>query len=366
VTHVFVSPHPDDIALSCGGLVASLRELGQSVTILTVYSGSAPGGGDGQLTEYQRAALGFGSKANWPLTEAFRRDNIAADYPVTTPPGGDPPWMADQPRLELTQQWANTQARQFWQRASWTRSANITNTETDKRPIADSIGGQGSLAPVDFTSADIMAVRKIEEERYAFFAEASVISLDLPDAVYRGYEGDDELLGPVRGDDAAPHELLRTEILRLEPQMVYFPLGVGGHVDHRLCREVGLALLSEGRRWVMPASGFVGRLSFYEDFPYAWWADFAGPLNYGGSGAEGGGRVELDLPAGVGLEARYGDITGVFERKAAGIAIYASQVQRLFESEQGMLDDLAGYHSRVALAGGIPGYAERYWATVSP
>ncbi len=31
-----------------------------------------------------------------------------------------------------------------------------------------------------------------------------------------------------------------------------------------------------------------------------------------------------------------------------------------------MLDDLAGYHKRVALAGGVSGYAERYWATVKP
>ena len=43
MTHVFVAPHPDDVALSCGGLVASLRELGQSVTILTVYSGGPAG-----------------------------------------------------------------------------------------------------------------------------------------------------------------------------------------------------------------------------------------------------------------------------------------------------------------------------------
>ena len=40
MTHVFVAPHPDDVALSCGGLIASLRELGQSITILTVYSGT--------------------------------------------------------------------------------------------------------------------------------------------------------------------------------------------------------------------------------------------------------------------------------------------------------------------------------------
>jgi len=26
MTHVFVAPHPDDVALSCGGLIASLRE----------------------------------------------------------------------------------------------------------------------------------------------------------------------------------------------------------------------------------------------------------------------------------------------------------------------------------------------------
>src|SRR5436305_10713907 len=133
MTHVFVSARPDDIALSCGGLIASLREVGQSVTILTVYSG-ANANGHAQMSEYQRAALGFGNKVNWPLTEAFRRDNIAAEYVVDTNPANTPPWMADPDRIELTQARANTQARQFWQRAAWTRSANITNVETDARP----------------------------------------------------------------------------------------------------------------------------------------------------------------------------------------------------------------------------------------
>src|SRR5687767_11908748 len=263
MTHVFVSPHPDDIALSCGGLVASLRELGQTITILTVFSGTGSTGGNGQMSEYQRAALGFGNKVNWPLTEAFRRDNIAPDYEVPATVGAA--WMADPDRIDVTQQRANTQARQFWQRAAWTRSANITNEEGDDRPVADGVGGQGSLAPIDFDTLDAMETRKVEEERYAFFAEASVIFLDLPDAVYRGYEGDDQLLGAVRDDDPAPYELLRSEILRLEPQLVYFPLAVGGHVDHQICREVGLSLLSERRQWIMPAPTFVGRLSFYEE-----------------------------------------------------------------------------------------------------
>ena len=39
MTHVFVSPHPDDAALSCGGLIARLRDGGEPVTILTIYSG---------------------------------------------------------------------------------------------------------------------------------------------------------------------------------------------------------------------------------------------------------------------------------------------------------------------------------------
>src|SRR5215203_4987681 len=76
MTHVFVAPHPDDVALSCGGLIASLRELGQNVTIITVFSGN---GEVEDLSSYQREALGFGTKAMWPVTEAFNRSAIAAD-----------------------------------------------------------------------------------------------------------------------------------------------------------------------------------------------------------------------------------------------------------------------------------------------
>ena len=73
-------PIPDDVALSCGGLIASLRELGQNVTIITVFSGD--GAGERPRRSYQREALGFGSKAMWPVTEAFNRAHIAADHAV--------------------------------------------------------------------------------------------------------------------------------------------------------------------------------------------------------------------------------------------------------------------------------------------
>src|SRR5260370_31731255 len=78
MTHVFVAPHPDDVALSCGGLIASLRELGQTVTILTVFSGD---GSADRLTPDQREALGFGSKALWPNTHALNPASIANDSP---------------------------------------------------------------------------------------------------------------------------------------------------------------------------------------------------------------------------------------------------------------------------------------------
>ncbi len=355
MTHVFIAPHPDDAALSCGGLIASLRELGQNVTIVSVYSGGPPH--DGELNEYQRTALGFGSKVMWPDYEAFRRTNIANDYPVLPDSSGMMPWLAEPERIAVTQERANTQARQFWQRSSWTRSANVTNEETSLRPIADSVAVQGSEEAVDFAAADATEIRKAEDERYAWLLHASVVWLDLPDAVYRGYQGDDELLGRLREDDLPPYELLRQEILRLEPQMVYFPMAVGGHVDHQLCRDVGLAMLGEERRWVMPPMEMVGRLTFYEDFPYAWWSDFPGP---------NGPDASVQLPTGMALEARYSDISETMEVKAAGIRLYASQVTRLFESDQGMLDDLAGYHARVALAGGVEGFAERYWSAVRP
>ena len=348
MTHVFVGAHPDDIALSCGGLVASLRELGQAVTIISVFSGG-PGG------DYKRTTLGFGNKAVWPLTEAFRRDNIAPDYAVNPSVAtGRPPWMADPGRLDLTQERANTQARQFWQRAAWTRSANVTALATDARPVSDVTAGQGSTEPIDWDSADEAAKRKVSEERFAWLMETSVVFLDLPPAQSRGYSGDADLLGSVREDDVSPDQLLYEEIVRLEPQSVYFPLAVGNHVDHQIVRDVGLNLLGQGRRWVMPGPNFVGVLSFYEDFPYAWWSDYAGPVTPG--------QFDLDLPAGVGIDAMYADITDMIDRKIAGINLGA-ETQRLFESRSAMVDDVYGYGARMAVAGHQAGYAERYWAT---
>jgi LmbE family N-acetylglucosaminyl deacetylase len=355
MTHVFVAPHPDDVALSCGGLIASLRELGQTVTIVTVFSGNGAAAG---LTQYQREALGFGSKAVWPTTESFNRENIRADQPLD--PAFTAPYLADSRRLDATQAEADAAAKRFWQRSSWYRRADIHNRPLAGQALMDEVPQQGAVLTTELVEAkmagDLMATRRLEDERYAYFAEASIVFLDLPDAVFRGYEGDEQLLAAPRADDRAPVDLLVKEIARLEPQKVYLPLGVGDHVDHQLVREVGVALLELGRRWVMPGPEYAGIVTYYEDFPYAWWNDFRRLEELPAGALEG-------LPANVGLTPEYADITETVERKIQGLTLYESQLDRLFGGRDQMGDAVRGFGTKVASLGGLPGFAERYWAS---
>ena len=355
MTHVFVAPHPDDVALSCGGLIANLRELGQNVTILTVYSGN--GAADG-LTTYQREALGFGSKAMWPVTEAFNRSSIRADAPLDAS-AAVPAWVATTDRLDATQADADAAAKRFWQRSSWYRRASVRNEPLAGQPLMDDAPTQGAVLTDSIVAAaaagDVSARRRVEDERFAYFAEASIVFLDLPDAVFRGYEGDDQLLGAPRDDDPAPAALLRQEIARLEPQRVYLPLGVGGHVDHRLCHRVGLDLLQGSREWVMPGPDYTGIVTFYEDFPYAWWNGFSGLGDLSADALTG-------LPSDVLVGPEYADVADQIERKITGITLYESQIDRLFEGERAMADAVRRHALQVGALGGI-GMAERYWVT---
>ena len=174
--------------------------------------------------------------------------------------------------------------------------------------------------------------------------------------MFRGYASDDELLNAPRADDAAPFEILRREIARLEPQKLYLPLGVGNHVDHQLCRDVGVQLLAEGRRWVMPGPEYAGIVTFYEDFPYAWWNDFSHLADLPRT-------AFADLPEGVKLAPEYADIGDQVERKITGINLYASQIDRLFGGTQEMARQVRAYGRKVALLDGSGSVAERYWST---
>jgi LmbE family N-acetylglucosaminyl deacetylase len=351
MTHVFVAPHPDDVALSCGGLILSLRELGQNVAIITVFSGD---GGTNGLAPYQREALGFGSKALWPSSEAFNREAILSDVPLS------PVWAANEDGLEATQADADQAAKRFWQRSSWYRRASVRNESLAGQPVIDDLPTQGAVLTQEVveaaTSGDLVARRRLEDERYAYFAEASIVFLDLPDAVFRGYTSDEQLLGGPRDDDLSVSELLRREIDRLEPQQVYLPLGVGGHVDHQLCRQAGVDMLGLGSRWVMPGPEYAGTVVFYEDFPYALWSDFR-TLDQLGPGALDG------LPSNVSVFPAFTDIGDQIEKKITGIRIYESQIERLFDGVREMATAVRAYNKSLGIAGDLDAPAERYWRT---
>jgi LmbE family N-acetylglucosaminyl deacetylase len=356
MTHVFVAPHPDDVAFSCGGLIGSLRELGQNVTIITVFSGEEVDGvvGPGGVPNFGREVLGFGNKTVWPSLEAFNRSSIAPDYPL------GPAWAAEDDRLDATQSDADAAAKRFWQRSSWYRRASIRAESLAGQAVIDEVPTQGAVVTDEIVDAaaagDLTARRRIEDERYAYFAEAAVVFLDQPDAVFRGYRSEAELLGAPRDDDLQLGELIRREIERLEPQQVYLPLGVGGHVDHQLCRQVGIDLLDLGQRWVMPGPEYAGTVVFYEDFPYALWNDFA-------SLDQLGPDTFSSLPADVSIFPAFADIGDQIERKITGISMYESQIERLFDGTREMADAVRSYGAALGIAGEVAGAAERYWRT---
>jgi hypothetical protein len=108
----------------------------------------------------------------------------------------------------------------------------------------------------------------------------------------------------------------------------------------------------------MPGPDYAGAVTFYEDFPYAWWSAFS--------------RLEdlpphalANLPRGVSLWPEYANISDQVELKVTGVRLYASQLDRLFGGVRPMADAVRKQGRRVAELGGLAGgFAERYWTSV--
>jgi hypothetical protein len=108
----------------------------------------------------------------------------------------------------------------------------------------------------------------------------------------------------------------------------------------------------------MPGPEYAGIVTFYEDFPYAWWNDFRQLDDLPRT-------AFADLPAGIGIMPGYADIGDQLERKITGINLYASQIDNLFNGTQEMARQVRAYARRVALLDGSNGVAERYWSAVA-
>lgn len=117
-----------------------------------------------------------------------------------------------------------------------------------------------------------MALRRAEDAAALALLGAEGRHLDYLDAVYRAdgdgqwlYPDEEALLGEVSPADPLAQASGRELAAHLsgllpagEQAVVYAPLGIGGHVDHRLVHRVAQQL-----------EGLGHRLAFYEDFPYA-------------------------------------------------------------------------------------------------
>jgi LmbE family N-acetylglucosaminyl deacetylase len=186
-------------------------------------------------------------------------------------------------------------------------------------------------------SADVVALRRREDEAAMAILGAEARRLDRLDAVYRlpqRYDAEAALLGePALEDDLGRHLALDlAAILAASPRAVILaPLAVGGHVDHRVVHHVAFELGQRGRE-----------VCFYEDFPYA----------------ERPRAVEERLAAiGVALEPVTLDIAATLDRKVAAVLAYASQLDALFGGPEAARAAIVAY----AHAVGEGSAAERTW-----
>ena len=239
---IYLSPHLDDVALSCGGLVAEQSQAGEEVSIWTLFAGD--------------------------------------------PPGGDLPPFART------------------QHAMW---------------------GLGR---------DAMAVRREEDRRACARLGASPVHLWLPDCVYRRspedgrplYPSEEVIFGPIHPQERPLVDELSRRLAASLPSEAYLvcPLGVGGHVDHRLTRAAAVGL---GRA-----------LWYYAEVPYVTrdpaWSGGHAPL-----AAEDGWKVTLFPVSQIALR--------IWQ---AAVAEFRSQVPVLWEGGAAMRSALRGYCRQ---AGGV-------------
>ena len=106
----------------------------------------------------------------------------------------------------------------------------------------------------------------------------------------------------------------------------------------------------------MPGPNYAGIVTFYEDFPYAWWNDFRRLEDLGPGALDG-------LPSDISLLPTFADVTDQLERKIMGINLYQSQLERLFDGTKEMADAVRAYGRAMAELGDVDGSAERYWVS---
>ncbi len=83
---------------------------------------------------------------------------------------------------------------------------------------------------------DYMQLRREEDRRACELLDAQPYWLDLPEAPHRGYHSAAALFGDFVEQDTVQSELqeqLEGAVVKIKPDLILSPVGVGRHVDHR-------------------------------------------------------------------------------------------------------------------------------------
>lgn len=254
--HVFLSPHYDDAALSCGGLIHQLAQRGEKALIITVMGGDPPDPPpDTSIVRdlHQRWQAGYNP------VEARRREDACA--------------------------------------------ARVLSAQADFFPFAD-----------------------------------CVYRLNLHGIAL--YPTEESLWGEVSSEDAAVETHLN-HFFRAFEGMLYCPLGVGNHVDHKLVRNWGLAQLPKH-----PS------IRFYAEYPYT--ARNPQALD------EALNAIAAISPK-LTLSPEHIELNEVdVAAKIRAIACYTSQISTFWKD----LDDMEQATRAAMKAVGRGVYTERYWRII--
>lgn len=175
-----------------------------------------------------------------------------------------------------------------------------------------------------------MIARRAEDRMACGRLGASVVHLQIPDAIYRRnatqepiYDSEELLFQDINSEESQLPRTIQHLLKDVVPPeaRVYCPLAVGGHVDHRIVR--------------MAVGGLFYRMFYYQDLPYA----------------ARGGVIPSSLPAieGERLLLSLADLE--MELWAQASAEYRSQLSTFWGEYQALLMELQRFHDE---QGGVP------------
>jgi len=184
--------------------------------------------------------------------------------------------------------------------------------------------------------------RRAEDQRSVTSLGATITFGDVPDALFRTdgqgnalYPDLTRLFGPVHPDDPGLREKRAIVARATGVDVLYVPLGAGGHIDHRLVRDAVL----ERREDLTEVAVF-----FYEEYPYS---------------ADGDDIIDAARDAvGYPLEPVVHPLSdAALDAKINAIACHESQISTFWGDVEVMTAAVREYAQQV----GLGAYAERFW-----